>query len=144
MPLRKKPFKDSVGKRENAGNQYFLLFPQCFLSFPKEISIFELRLFCRLQLHSIWTSLEFCCLVKREGGFLIPSQQNKRSQRFRFWFRFRKQGGSVQRKGKEYLRFYFCSAKCAFNEFFFFLSFIVMKIHLFMLFWYYARLERLP
>ena len=29
-----------MGKGENAGNQHFLLFPQCFLPFPKEISIF--------------------------------------------------------------------------------------------------------
>ena len=31
MTLRKRPFKNIVGKRENAGNQHFLLFPQCFL-----------------------------------------------------------------------------------------------------------------
>ena len=40
MTLRKKPFENIVGKGENAGNQHFLLFPQCFLSFPKQISIF--------------------------------------------------------------------------------------------------------
>ena len=28
---RKKPFENIVGKGENAGNQHFLLFPQCFL-----------------------------------------------------------------------------------------------------------------
>ena len=33
-----------LGKGENAGNQPFLLFPQCFLSFLKQISIFELHL----------------------------------------------------------------------------------------------------
>ena len=32
--LYKKPFEDIVGKGENTGNQHFLLFPQCFLSFP--------------------------------------------------------------------------------------------------------------
>ena len=34
-----------------------------FLPFPTHISIFHLHLFCRLQMLSIWTSLEFCCLV---------------------------------------------------------------------------------
>ena len=38
--LYKKPFEDIVGKGENAGNQHFLLFPQCFQPFPKQISIF--------------------------------------------------------------------------------------------------------
>ena len=28
--LQKKPFENIVGKGENAGNQHFLLFPQCF------------------------------------------------------------------------------------------------------------------
>ena len=36
--LWKRPFENSVGKGENAGNQHFLLFPQCFLPFPKQIS----------------------------------------------------------------------------------------------------------
>ena len=31
--LRKKPFENIVEKGENAGNQHFLLFPQCFLPF---------------------------------------------------------------------------------------------------------------
>ena len=48
--LRKKPFKNIVGKGENAGNQHFHLFPQCFLPFPK-------------QMLSIWTSLRFCLFV---------------------------------------------------------------------------------
>ena len=32
-----KPFENTVGKGENAGNQHFVLFPQCFLPFSKEI-----------------------------------------------------------------------------------------------------------
>ena len=39
--LYKRPFKNIVGKRENAGNQHFLLFPQRLLPFPKQISIFQ-------------------------------------------------------------------------------------------------------
>ena len=30
----KKPFENNMGKGENAGNQHFLLFPQCF-TLPK-------------------------------------------------------------------------------------------------------------
>ena len=30
--LCQKPFENIMGKGENAGNQHFLLFPQCFLS----------------------------------------------------------------------------------------------------------------
>ena len=62
---KKKSFENIVEKGETAGNQHFLLFPQCFLPFPKQISIFFFHLiFCRLQVLWIWTSLEFCCLVK--------------------------------------------------------------------------------
>ena len=64
MPLRKKPFENTVGKGENAGNQHFLLFPHCFLLFPEQISIFQSPLFCRLEMLSIWTGLKFCRVVK--------------------------------------------------------------------------------
>ena len=33
---RKKPFENIVGKGENAGNQYLLLFPQCFLPYQRQ------------------------------------------------------------------------------------------------------------
>ena len=51
-------------KGENAGNQQFLLFPQCFLPFSKQISVFESHLFYLLQMLSIWTGPKFCSLVK--------------------------------------------------------------------------------
>ena len=51
MPVVKKAFENIVGKGENAGNQHFLLFPQCFLLFPTHI-IFESRLICRLQINA--------------------------------------------------------------------------------------------
>ena len=38
--LKKKAFENIVGKEENAGNQHFLLFPQCFLHVQKQILIF--------------------------------------------------------------------------------------------------------
>ena len=63
-PPRKKPFENIVGKGENAGNQHFLLFPQCFLSYQRQKPSFELHLFCRLQMPSIWSHPKFCCLVK--------------------------------------------------------------------------------
>ena len=39
--------------------QHFLLFLQCYLSFPTQISIFQLPLFCCLQMLSIWAGLKF-------------------------------------------------------------------------------------
>ena len=50
MTLKKEPFENNVGKEENAGNQHFLLFPQCFLSYPEEILQFGSHLICRLQM----------------------------------------------------------------------------------------------
>ena len=62
--LRKKPFENTWLKGKIAANQHFLLFPQCFLSFSKQISIFQSHLDCLLQMLSIWISLRICCLVK--------------------------------------------------------------------------------
>ena len=50
IPLERKAFENIVGKGENAGNQHFLLFPQCFLLLPTPNSIFESQLFCQLQM----------------------------------------------------------------------------------------------
>ena len=63
MTLGKKPFENIVGKGENAGNQHFLLFPQCFIPFPKQVSSFS-NLLCRLQMFGIWTSIKIFGLVK--------------------------------------------------------------------------------
>ena len=49
-PLEKKACENIVGKGENTGNQYFLLFLQCFQLFPTQISILESQLFCHLQM----------------------------------------------------------------------------------------------
>ena len=64
MTLRKRPFKNIVGKGEIAGNQHFLLFPQCFLPIPKQISIFQSHLICRLQMLLIKTSLATSFAIK--------------------------------------------------------------------------------
>ena len=34
---RKKPFEIIVGKEENAGNQHFIFFPQCLLSYEWQL-----------------------------------------------------------------------------------------------------------
>ena len=40
MSQRKEAFENILGKGENAGNQHFLLLPQCFLPFQKQVLIF--------------------------------------------------------------------------------------------------------
>ena len=39
--MRKRHFENILGKGENAGDQHFLLYPQYFLSCPKQISNVE-------------------------------------------------------------------------------------------------------
>ena len=54
LTLKKKPFEYIVEKEENAGNQHFLLFPQClffFFSFPEQILPFGLPLSSANALH---------------------------------------------------------------------------------------------
>ena len=46
---KEKTFKNIEGKGENAGNQHFLLFPQCFLPFRKQNSMCTVDFFfCHL------------------------------------------------------------------------------------------------
>ena len=71
MTPRKEAFENILGKGENAGNQHFLPFPKCFLPFPKQILIFQLHLFCCLQMHSICSGLKFCCLVKSYANYRL-------------------------------------------------------------------------
>ena len=42
--------KTLFGKGENAGNQHFLLFPQCFLSYRRQTPSFEAHMNGRLQM----------------------------------------------------------------------------------------------
>ena len=44
MTLKKKALENTLGKGENAGNNHFLLFPQCFLLYHKEKSSFQQHL----------------------------------------------------------------------------------------------------
>ena len=39
--LEEKPFENIVGKVENAGNQHFRLFPQCFLTYERQLKYYE-------------------------------------------------------------------------------------------------------
>ena len=55
----KSAFCKSSGKKENAGKQHFLPFPQCFLHFKRQISYFYPRPIRHWQNMSIWTSLNF-------------------------------------------------------------------------------------
>ena len=48
--LKKEPFENIVVKEENAGNQHFLLFPQCFLFYPEQTFTFGSPLISRLQM----------------------------------------------------------------------------------------------
>ena len=64
MTLKKKTFKNIVGKGENAGNRHFLLFQQCLLLYQREKSSHQQYLFSRLEILSIWTSLKFCRLMR--------------------------------------------------------------------------------
>ena len=52
--LKKMALENSVGKEENAGNQYFLLLLQCFLHYQREKSLYKYDLFFHLELVSIW------------------------------------------------------------------------------------------
>ena len=63
----KETFENIVGKRANAGNQHFLLFPKRFLPIPNEFDFFQSRLFCPLQMLSIWNSLKCCRLVRTKS-----------------------------------------------------------------------------
>ena len=50
IALVKQAFENIVGKGENAGIRHFLHFLQCCLPSPKQILMFWIHLFCRLQM----------------------------------------------------------------------------------------------
>ena len=60
----KKPFENIAGKGENAGNQHFLLFSQCFLHFPRSNFIFIISFILLSTNVWIWFSKKNCRLVK--------------------------------------------------------------------------------
>ena len=58
--LKKNASENTVEKEENAGNQHFLLFPQCFLVYHKEKMSFKQCLIFGLQMLSIWSCPKIC------------------------------------------------------------------------------------
>ena len=48
--LEMEPFENILGNGENAGDQHFLLYPQCFLSVLKRISVFKFHLSFRYSI----------------------------------------------------------------------------------------------
>ena len=61
---RKKASEKSWETRQNADNQYFVVFLKCVLPLQKQISIFESYLFYHQHMFSIWMSLKFHCLIE--------------------------------------------------------------------------------
>ena len=64
MALLEKDFENILGKGENAGNQHFLLFKECFLLPQMIIKFFEVHLICHLQVLLIWTSVHFVVMYR--------------------------------------------------------------------------------
>ena len=69
---KKRKVENIVRKEENAGTQHFLLFPQCFLQYQREVTPFEPLWHCRLQMLSIWTRLRFLSTGK---GFSLKKKE---------------------------------------------------------------------
>ena len=90
----KEGLENIVGKRENAGHQHFLLFPQCFLPLQRQISIFRSHLFCRLQILSMWTNLNICRLIRSYST----------SDRLISVFRILSRRNMDERRGKEAMK----------------------------------------
>ena len=63
IPTFNYPFENIKGKGESDGN-HFLLFPQCFLPYQRNIAQFKPHVNCHLQILSIWTSVKFLHLVR--------------------------------------------------------------------------------
>ena len=77
------PFENIVGNEEITRNEWFLLFPQCFLYFPNQISVFESHLFCQLQMLWIWTSPDFWKSDTKTWVVSAMQQSPKKSQYFK-------------------------------------------------------------
>ena len=66
---------ETFGENQKMVISIFSFFRNVFYSLPpqkkrkKRNSHFEIHLFCRLQILSVWTSLKFCCKVKNQTPF---------------------------------------------------------------------------
>ena len=63
-PWKSKVFENILGKGENAGNQHFLLFPQCFLLFPHKSKFLSHNYFVFCKCFELGLGLKFFRLVK--------------------------------------------------------------------------------
>ena len=63
-PEKEALLKTLLEKEKMLVTSIFSCFPQCFILFSKQISISESQLNCHLQMPSIWSTPEFCHLVK--------------------------------------------------------------------------------
>ena len=75
---RERKFASNVEKGENAGNQYFLLFPQCFLSFQNQIKICILihLVICRsFHFGQIKNFVIWLTLSQTSPGFYVSALQ---------------------------------------------------------------------
>ena len=64
MTHGEKPFDNIVGKGENAGNQHFHLFPQCYLPFPKPILGFLVAFILLSSFSVVFYKSKICHLLK--------------------------------------------------------------------------------
>ena len=70
LTLQKTAFENMEGKGENAANQHFLLFQQCFLSFQIQFLNCESSMICFLLMLSIWTFYFLVNLFQNKPWFL--------------------------------------------------------------------------
>ena len=61
----KKALENSV--KETAGNQHFLLFPHCFLTYQWQSLLFEPHVVCGLQMLLIWFNLIFSFIYSQHN-----------------------------------------------------------------------------
>ena len=74
-------FENTVGKKEIARNEQFLLFPQCFLPIWRTFCHFHRIQNCRLQTLLVWKSLKFVvCESVKSFKSLLCKKIFKKSQ----------------------------------------------------------------
>ena len=64
-PEKKEAFENIVGKGEKAGNQHFLLFPQCFLPSQKQFLFLRCNYFVICECFEFRQVQYFVSMVKR-------------------------------------------------------------------------------
>ena len=83
--LKQRASENIVGKGENAGNQHFLLFPNCFLPYQRQKSLFKQDLICRLQMLSFWSGPKFCILGKELNFCLFGKEMTSKSIQYNLY-----------------------------------------------------------